>query len=74
MSEEQWRSPLPKIKNGLLFPGVLWTVYRVGREWEGGRRRGAFQGLEPEFLLSGTTFFSKADLKQLYKRGLLSRF
>lgn len=41
---------------------------------EGGRRGGAFKGLEPEFLLSGTVYFSKAYLKQFYKHSLLSRF
>lgn len=63
-----------KIKSGLLFPSMLWTVCRRGWEGEGRRRRGAFKGLEPEFLLSGTICFSKAYLKQFYKHDLLSRF
>lgn len=63
-----------KIKEGLLFPGVLWTLCRWGWEGQGGRRGGAFKGLEPEFLLSGTVCFSKAYLKQFHKHGLLSRF
>lgn len=56
-----------------LFPRVLWTACT---EWEGegGRRGGAFEGLEPGFLLSGTVCFSKAYLKRFHKHGLLSRF
>lgn len=51
-----------KIKSGLLFPKALvWlrTACTRGWEGEGGRRGGTFEGLEPEFLLSGTVCFSK---------------
>ena len=58
----------------LCFPGVLWTVCGWGWEGEGGRGRGAFRSLEPEFLLSGPVCFSKAHLKQFYKRSLPNRF
>lgn len=35
-----------------------------GGEGKGGRRGGAFKGLEPEFPLPGTVGFSKTDLKR----------